>query len=291
MIIAMMGWGLVWPLSKFMSEALNPEQASFTRFVLVSASFLPIMLYYKISFKIPKCALLPTCLTGIFCAMYNYLMYVGLQYGSAGSAGVIAEVLPLIIAAFLWSFIRKNRLLKREKWGLLLGVISGAFLINIFDDIHAFFTPFNSIYLLAAVCWAFLMISSRYASEHISAVTLSFYSSCITTCSLSSSFFFYGIDDFLKVDWKFWLATSIAALFCTTFSTTIYYRGLHLLGVTQGGVYALLVPIFALGFSWILLAEIPQWHTIIGGIIAIFAIYLINYFNPKHFTKSSKHSS
>lgn len=248
MIIAMMGWGLVWPLSKFMGESLNPEQASCMRFIFVSMSFLPIMLYYRISFKIPRCALLPTCLTGIFCAMYNYLMYIGLQYGDAGSAGVIAEVLPLIIAAFLWNFIRKSVLLKREKWGLFFGVIAGVFLMNLLENPSALLTPFNVIYLLAACCWAFLMISSRYATEHISAISLSFYSSCITALALSPSFFFYGTSGLLRVDWRFWLATSIAALFCTTFSTTIYYRGLYLLGVTQGGVYMLLVPIFALGF-------------------------------------------
>ena len=54
MILAMMGWGLVWPLSKIMSETLNPEQASCIRFIIVSLSFLPIMYIYKIPFKIPK---------------------------------------------------------------------------------------------------------------------------------------------------------------------------------------------------------------------------------------------
>ena len=87
LMILAMGWGLVWPLSKIMSETLNPEQASCIRFIIVSLSFLPIMYIYKIPFKIPKIALIPVLLTGIFNTAYSYLMYMGLLYGNAGSAG------------------------------------------------------------------------------------------------------------------------------------------------------------------------------------------------------------
>ncbi|TLD99577.1 DMT family transporter [Helicobacter muridarum] len=289
MIIAMMGWGLVWPLSKLIVEILNPEQASCIRFIIVSISFMPIMIYLRIPFKIPKISIIPICLMGIFTAIYNYLMYIGLQYGDAGSAGVMTEVLPVIIATFIWSLIRKSSLLKREKWGLAFGVLSGVFLTNVFANIQNLLTPFNSIYLLAAFCWAILMIISRYATEYISVITLSFYSSLITAISLMPSFFYYGIDGVLESDFRFWISMIVVALFCTTFSTATYYRGLQVLGITQGGVYGLLVPVFALGFSWVLLGEIPQWYTVVGGFIAIFAIYLINYLNPKHFSILEKY--
>ncbi|MDY5822647.1 MAG: DMT family transporter [Helicobacter sp.] len=283
MILAMMGWGLVWPLSKIMSETLNPEQASCIRFIIVSLSFLPIMYIYKIPFKIPKIALIPVLLTGIFNTAYSYLMYMGLLYGDAGSAGVIAEVLPIIIAAFLYSFMKQTTLLKREKWALFFGILAGVFLINLFENWRAIFMPFNVIFLLAALAWAMLIISSRYATEYVSAISLSFYSSLCTALFLLPSFLYYGLAPLGEVGMSFWILALIAALFCTTFSTTIYYRGLYVLGVTQGGIYALLTPPSALLFAWLILDEMPQTHTIIGGIISIFTIYLMNYYNPKHF--------
>lgn len=282
-ILAMMGWGLVWPLSKIMSEILNPEQASCIRFTMVSLSFLPIMYICKISFKIPKIAIIPVLLTGIFNTIYSYLMYIGLLHGDAGSAGVIAEVLPIIIAAFLYSFMKQTTLLKREKWSLFFGILAGVFLINLFENWYAIFMPFNIIFILAALVWAMLIISSRYATEYISAISLSFYSSLCTAIFLLPSFLYYGVTSLEKVGIDFWIIALIAALFCTTFSTTIYYRGLYVLGVTKGGIYALLVPPSALLFSWLILDELPKIHTIIGGIISIFTIYLMNYYNPKHF--------
>ncbi|MDY5185202.1 DMT family transporter [Helicobacter trogontum] len=283
MILAMMGWGLVWPLSKIMSETLNPEQASCIRFIIVSLSFLPIMYIYKIPFKIPKNALLPVLLTGLFNTAYSYLMYIGLLHGDAGSAGVIAEVLPIIIAAFLYSFIKKTTLLKREKWALFFGILAGIFLIDLFENWRMILMPFNIIFLLAALVWAMLIISSRYATEHISAISLSFYSSLCTAILLLPSFLYYGVAPLKEVGVSFWILALVTALFCTTFSTTTYYRGLYVLGVTQGGIYALLVPPSALLFAWLILGELPQWHTIIGGLISIFTIYLMNYYNSKHF--------
>lgn len=277
-----MGWGLVWPLSKIMSEALNPEQASCIRFLIVSASFIPLMLFFKAPFAIPKKAIIPILLTGILNAAYSYLMYMGLLYGDAGSAGVITEVLPTILAAPLYSLIHKTTLLRREKWALAFGVLAGIFLLDLFANWRALWTPFNSIFLLAALVWALLIISSRSATEHVSALSLSFYSSCITAVLLLPSFLYYGVGNVGNMGAQFWIITIIVALFCTTFSTTIYYRGLYVLGVANGSIYGLLVPLFALLFAWTILGEIPQWHTIIGGTISIFTIYLMNYYKPKH---------
>ncbi len=283
MILAMMGWGLVWPLSKIMSETLNPEQSSCIRFIIVSFSFIPIMYIYKVPFKIPKKALIPILLTGVFNAAYSYLIYMGLLYGDAGSAGVIAEVLPIILASFLYSFIKKTTLLRREKWALAFGILSGMILIDLFGNWRALFMPFNIMFLFAALSWALLIIASRYATEYVSAISLNFYSSCCTAILLLPSFLYYGITPLWQVHTHFWFLAIIVALFCTTFATTTYYRGLYVLGVTQGGIYALLVPLFALFFAWLILGEIPKWHTLIGGTLSIFTIYLMNYCNPKHF--------
>lgn len=289
-IFAMMGWGLVWPLSKMMTEIMRPEQASAIRFIIVTLSFLPIIWYYKMSFIIPRYVIIPVFFTGILNALYTYLMYIGFQYGDAGSAGVIVEVLSPIIAAFLWNILRKNSFLKREKWGLFFGIISGLFLVNLFGNFHALMSPFNIIYLFAALTWALLVITSRYATEGIHAIVLNFYVSLITVICLLPSFWLFDSKPLVEIEYRFWIMAFLAAVFCTTFSTTIYYKALHVLGVTQGGVYALLAPVFALAFSWLMLGEILQWHTIVGGIIAVIAIYLINYFDSLRFKKKNRKS-
>ena len=283
MILAMMGWGLVWPLSKFMINFGTPQQIACLRFLIVSVCFVPLLVYLKIPFKIPKNVLMPTFLTGILNAIYSYLMYVGMQYGDAGSAGVITEVLAPIMAAFLWVAIKHQSLSKNEKWGLFLGVVSGTFLIDIFHNVYALLSLFNVIYLLAALDWAFLMIASRYATESINAISLNFYASLITFVLFCPHLLDVEQMNVFRAGWEFWLALLVSCVFCTVFSTTIFYNALFVLGVTKGGMYALLVPLFALFFSWVLLGEIPRWHTIIGGILAILAIYIINHLKLSKF--------
>lgn len=303
LVLAMMGWGLVWPLSKMLLAYGSPAQIASLRYVLVFVCFVPLMWLWKISFAIPRAVLLPTLITGALNALYSYLMYAGMPYGDSGNAGVITEVLSPIIAAFLWSAYKGESLSKSAKIGLGLGLLAGAFLVDLFGSWRAMFSAFYVIYVLASLDWAALMISSRLATERINAIALNFYTSVMTFALLAPALFmdFGGIGGgsvggeiageiargasdgaFIISLWDkplaFFVLLGVASVFCTVFATTIFYKALFVLGVVEGGIYALLVPIFSLGFAYILLGEIPSLSTIIGGILAIISIYLINYF-------------
>ena len=285
LVLAMMGWGLVWPLSKMLLAYGSPAQIASLRYLLVFVCFVPLMWLWKISFKIPRVVLVPTLLTGALNALYSYLMYAGMPYGDSGNAGVITEVLSPIIAAFLWSAYKGESLSKSAKIGLMLGLLAGAFLVDLFGNWRAMFSAFYIIYVLASLDWAALMISSRLATERINAIALNFYTSVMTFLLLSPALFLDAKDSsgaFITSIWgqgaEFFLLIGVASVFCTVFATTIFYKALFVLGVVEGGIYALLVPIFSLGFAYMLLGEIPSLSTIIGGILAIISIYLINYF-------------
>ena len=71
----------------------------------------------------------------------------------------------------------------------IFGILAGVFLINLFENWRAIFMPFNVIFLLAALAWAMLIISSRYATEYVSAISLSFYSSLCTALFFAAQFF------------------------------------------------------------------------------------------------------
>lgn len=282
LVLAMMGWGLVWALTKVLLEYASPAQVACLRFIIVSICFIPLFFVLKISFKIPPKAYAPLAFTSLFHIAYSYAMYAGMEFGDAGSAGVITEVLPPIIAAFLWSVWRKQSLLRREKWGLALGILAGAFLIDFFGDAGAIFHPFNAIYLFASLGWAFVMIGSRLASEHLNPLCVNFYACIISAIAFLPSLFMLdssgvsGISKILEADFIFWASIITAALFCTVFSTSVFYHGLFVLGVTQGGIYALLTPVFALIFAYFILGEIPQYYTIVGGVLAVGSVCVIN---------------
>ncbi|MDL0079213.1 DMT family transporter [Helicobacter zhangjianzhongii] len=300
LVLAMMGWGLVWPLSKMLLEFGSPAQIASLRYLLVLVCFVPLMWLWKIPFAVPRAVLLPTLITGVLNALYSYLMYAGMPYGDSGNAGVITEVLSPIIAAFLWSVYKRESLSKSAKIGLMLGLLAGAFLVDVFGGWRSMFSAFYVIYVLASLDWAALMISSRLATEKINAIALNFYTSVMTFVLLCPALFAdssgLGGDfgsgvviesgAFITSLWDkplvFFALLVVAAVFCTVFATTIFYKALFVLGVVEGGIYALLAPVFALGFAYLLLDEVPRWHTIVGGVLAVGSIYIINILGKKH---------
>lgn len=300
LVLAMMGWGLVWPLSKMLLDYGSPAQIASLRYVLVLVCFVPLMWLWKIPFAVPRAVLLPTLITGVLNALYSYLMYAGMPYGDSGNAGVITEVLSPIIAAFLWSVYKRESLSKSAKIGLMLGLLAGAFLVDVFGSWRSMFSAFYVIYVLASLDWAALMISSRLATEKINAIALNFYTSVMTFVLLCPALFAdssgLGGDfgsgvviesgAFITSLWDkplvFFALLVVAAVFCTVFATTIFYKALFVLGVVEGGIYALLAPVFALGFAYLLLDEVPRWHTIVGGVLAVGSIYIINILGKKH---------
>lgn len=280
MFIAMMLWGLTWTGSKIMVEQADPLQVACIKCIIVTLSFLPIIFYMKIPFTIPRSSILPTFLIGVFNTVYTYLLLIGLRDGDAGSAGVIAEALSPMFATLIWTIIKKTTLSKKERIGLALGLISAAFLVNIFDT-NRLFSLFNITYVLAALMWAALTVSSKYATESTHPMIINFYSSALPFVIFLPSLFTMSAEPLFAAKWNFWLSMASVTLLSTTFATTIFYKGIKVLGITQGGIFVLLVPIGALLFAWLILGEIPKIHTIIGGAIALGAIYLINFYRPR----------
>ncbi|PAF49252.1 hypothetical protein BKH41_04010 [Helicobacter sp. 12S02232-10] len=279
LLLAMMSWGLSWPLSKIMVTYLSPYEITSIRYALVAFSLIPIMMFLRIPFKPPKKSLGPILIVSIFNALYTPVFYLGLTFGNAGIAGVIVTTLAPILASIMGVFIYHNTLSMREKIGFFLGVVSGAFLMKA-DSFSSLFTPFNIIFLVAALLWACVNLSSKTATSHINAIALNFYSSIFSFVVFLPSFFIFGLPNPQSLDKNFWICMVVVALFSTTFATTIFYKGISVLGINKGGSFMLLVPIFAVLLSWISLGEIPDLSTIIGGIIAITGICLINLFKP-----------
>lgn len=281
LIFAMASWGISWPLSKIMTTYISTYEIVSMRFGLVALSIAPLMLFFKISFKLPKRSFKGVILTSLFNASYSVVFYTGLGLGDAGSAGVIVTTLAPILASIIGVFIYHTTLLGREKLGLFLGLISGCFLMGM-DNLSALFTPFNMIFLLAALLWGSITLTSKSATTHINAMSLNFYSSIFSFIIFAPSFFINGFSVH-SLDTSFWVSMIVVAVISTSFASSIFYKGVSILGINKGGSFTLLVPIFALVFSWIILGEIPKLHTLIGGAIAMSGIYLINFFNPRKF--------
>jgi drug/metabolite transporter (DMT)-like permease len=75
---------------------------------------------------------------------------------------------------------------------------------------------------------------------------------------------------------QFWIALIYLAVFGQAVATTIFFIASGKLGSEKTSSFMFLVPLFALFSAWLILGEPIELHIIIGGLIAMLAVYFIN---------------
>ncbi|EHE0558316.1 DMT family transporter [Campylobacter upsaliensis] len=275
LVIAMFLWGMSWPTSKILSFYANVEFIVLWRFFFVLVGSLPILLFLKISLKISKKTLKWLFIAGGLNALYAFIFFLALRYGTAGKGGVlVTTMVPIFSYLFLFLGFKKSyKLSKYEIFGLFIGIISGLFLLNL-NSLEELFGRFNVLFLLCAFIWALMSLCThKTKGEHPLAVN--FYVNGIsflffTPLLLNDESFFI-----LEADMKFWLNMFVVAFLSTVVGTSIYYYGIHILGNVRANSFILITPASALLTSFLILNEVPTTLTLVGGALAIVAIYFM----------------
>ena len=277
MLLAMTAWGASWPSGKMIADAAAPEVLIFWRFTLTFLTFIPIMILIKKPLKLDGKSLLQVALGSIFIIAYNKFYFTGLRYGLAGAGGVLVTTLNPIFTFLLMIIFFRQKISSRETVGILLGLTGGLILVEIWGiSLNRLLLSGNLFFILAALSWASLSITSQRSGNYMSTLVFSFY---VFGFAAVIDFFLAlpcGILAPLKFGMVFWLNLVYLSLFATTFATTIYFFAAAKIGSHRASSYIFLVPFSAVLISWMVLDERPKISTILGGIIAVFAVYLIN---------------
>lgn len=281
MFFAMLLWALSWPCSKILTHQAHPYLIALMRFSLVWACILPLMIVFRISFRLSRAQFVLVCVAGVCNALYSLLFFQGLTFGDAGRAGVITTTLSPIFGSLLSMLFGGVYVSAREKLGLILGLISGIFLLHI-EDFSSLLNPFNLFFVGAAFAWTLVTLTSKRALLH----PLQF--NCYVSFVSALLFVPYlvlgeGIGASLaEADSVFWACFLVVSVLSVVVATSIFYKGIEVLGVHKGGSFLLLVPVFALVLSFFMLDETPDVRTLIGCALAIGAIYMLGIYRDSH---------
>ena len=79
-----------------------------------------------------------------------------------------------------------------------------------------------------------------------------------------------------KGDGVFWGNLFFSATITTSIATTFYFVATSKIGASKASSFIFLVPFSAALGSWIFLDEVPQIHSIVGGLLGIAAVYILN---------------
>lgn len=275
MFLAMIAWGETWINAKILSLYLSSEELIFWRFLFTSLGLIPVLRYYKISLKISKYNFFLALICGIILAFYNQAFFLGTKYGLASFGGVLVTTLVPIVTFLLVSFMKKKKLTSKEKIGLFIGALGAMIILKIWNfEISNILKGGNTYFFLATIIWPILTILSSYQKE-ISPIKFSFYMFSLTSM-IDFIFLNFHVNNILQFDYKFWANILLLSIYGTTFATTVYFITVAKLGSKSASSFFFIVPTSAIFFSVIFLGENIDAFLIIGGILTIFAVYLIN---------------
>jgi drug/metabolite transporter (DMT)-like permease len=277
MILSMTCWGLSWTSSKVIASYGSPMTLSLLRFSLTFVSMIIILAVLRQPFTINRKGIKDLLAASITISLYTVVFFKGITTGKAGAGGVLVTVLNPIISYGIMLIMERRRPIRNETIGLCLGLLAGIVLLKLPMDASTIFSAGNIYFLIASFCWAVLSVFTSKASRYGSTITFStwMYGICIVLL-----FIFTGVEGpattLSNADGIFWFNLFVTAILATSLATTFYFIATSRLGASQASSYIFLVPFSAALGAWIFLNEVPQWHTVAGGLLGIAAVYILN---------------
>ncbi len=277
MLISMFCWGLSWTSGKIIAGYGDAASVALFRSFFSFASLLILLLILRVPLTI-RLKGWPILLAAAgTLSLYNFIFLKGLFLGKAGAGGVLVTTLNPLISYFLALFISRRRPTSKEALGLLLGLIAGVVLLHIWNQWEGIFSTGNLFFVACSFTWALLSLFTSKSSNYGSPVAFSLWiyglSSVIMLLLTKNA---SNLTLFRNGDALFWGNMFFGSVITTGMATTFFFVATSRLGASKASSFIFMVPVSAAFGSWIFLQEIPQWNTILGGLIGIGAVYILN---------------
>jgi len=201
----------------------------------------------------------------------------GVKNGFAGAGGVLVTGLNPVFTFFLTIILLREKASLKQILILSLGLTGGLIMLEIWNTSSSqILDDGNIFFLLASSSWAFVTILSHKIQKKVHFITYCFY--IYGFCTIYGLLFSLANHAMFPIpsEIPYWLNILYLSIGATTIATTIYFLCTKQLGSRLASSFIFTVPVSAMFFSWLLLGEVPQLPTLIGGTLTILAVYLLN---------------
>lgn len=286
MVLAMAGWGASWVNAKVLSSYINEYEMMFLRNFFTIITLAPVLIISKKFFYTNIKSLVLSFFAAIVMIIYLKFYFLGVKFGTASLGGALVTTLIPINTFLLVALFFGKRIVKKDIFALILGVIGVLTILNIWSfSLEQIFSKHNLYFLLASILWPiFTIISSK--STKTSPLVFSFYMYIFMIILLLIFFVEPTKINYASFDSIFWANILCVAVISTTFATSIYFIGIEKLGTNEVSSFIFLVPFFAISLSILFLKEEINISILIGTILTLIAVKILN--NIKIFTALKK---
>lgn len=276
-IISMLLWGISWPSGKVLTHYCSAVNFSVYRYVLVVVTLLLILVISRGSLVIRRQGIPYVIAAGALLSGYSYLFFMGLKNGSPGAGGVLVTILNPVVAYMIGMVTDKKVPARNEAIGLLLGLLAGSVLLQLWTHAQMLLDSGNIYFLLASVTWAVMSKFTSKAGKFGTSGAFSLWQYVVTLACFLPWVNMVELKQALAIkNSVFWLNLFFSASIVTAVATSLYFYATTKLGAEKASSFIFVVPVAAAVSSWLMLGEQIKPHTMIGGIIGIGAVYMIN---------------
>jgi drug/metabolite transporter (DMT)-like permease len=205
------------------------------------------------------------------------MFILGLKSGLAGKGGVIVTTLNPLIGFILGTLLYRNKFSTRIWLGMILGLLGGIILIEPWKySLSQLIDGGNLIFVAAAGFWALITALGHKIQKDVSLWEFNLLTYTIAIFLTIPFIWNKDIFNMQQYTAGFWINTLYLAVMAGTIAGGMYFYASKVIGSARAGSFTFIVPGMALLFSFIFLKEIPQLTTVVGGALAVTAVYIIN---------------
>ena len=277
MSLAMIMWGIAWTSAKIVNEYLSYPNLIFLRYLSSFLFILPLVFFSnkKISFPSIRVAL-NILLASLLYYIYNIAFFWGTDIGSAGLGGVFVTTTNPIITFILISIII-NTINKFQVIGILVGMLGGIIILDVFTLGTSIFNSSNIAFIICSLTWGIITVIVSYGQKEYDSIYYIVFCYLVTTLIALYNVDISEIVEFSKYDLRFTIHFIIVSIGAMAFGTSVYMYSTSIIGPVESSVFIFAVPFIAIFSAFIMLNEPITYQVIIGGLLSIYAIYLVNF--------------
>ena len=274
MLLAMISWSIAWTNAKIVGEYLSFYNLIFLRFFIGFISLIPFIIIRKSN--IPKMNHMKyIIIPSILFFIYNLAFFKGTHLGLAGKGAILVTTLNPLFTVLIMSIINK-KIVKKEFLGILIGIIGGLVIMDVYNEgINIIFDNNNIYFIICATTWGFMTVCINYAQKFIDPYM--FIGLCyLFTMFISIPFINLNEINISNLDLRFYFNFFFVSIGAMSFGTSIYMYATPILGPSKASIFIFSVPLFAMGTAYIFLNEVFTINILLGGLLGLVAIYVVN---------------
>ena len=277
---AAMVWGGSVVAQKVALGPFSPVETSVFRGLGALAILIPLWFWREGGRKFSKHDWGIFFLLGLGVLGNHLLVLFGLQFIGAGAAGVIIGASPAI-TAFLSSLILKDIPLRVIWLGCAVSFVGVVVVTGQQGIVGAGSNPVlgGALVIAALISWALYTIGCRRIMGRFSPLTVTWTTLMmsllfeIPLLAMNHKMLMEGVD---SVPLSGWVALVYVMVFATALGQQAWLYGVDGVGPSRAGIFGNLVPVSALIFSFVILAEPVGLREISGVGLILLGVWLVN---------------